>query len=289
MAAQETKVSFPLCGHQPSTDPNKQKSEKSICNSFNHQEIIPLTSELLEIINASEKWAKVMKIDFTEKKIQVALQPMRRRPPSFGREMQSEATEPGRLHLSDWHRTKTLNTHEHRGAVATGSQALLGCHSTVPLGGDLPKPHVSLLFDPANYFQTIPGRYRARVCDAARKVTHPLLFTANNPSCFTSPTQRDTTHPRKKDTEAPRTVVETQPNYCEMNTGKCRGAGTVLFMWKQRDNKNTHICLYFGIKLWKDAQKPMKVVRRGGQEGREIAGLLRLFTTRLLFLHKPLC
>lgn len=67
-----------MCGHDPVANQNKQKSGEPICNSFN-EEIIPLTfEELLEIINPSEKWAKVMK-NFTEKKkIQLALQHMKR-------------------------------------------------------------------------------------------------------------------------------------------------------------------------------------------------------------------
>lgn len=56
-----------MCGHDPFTNQNKQKSGEPICNSFN-EEIVPLTfEELLEIINPSEKWAKVIK-NFTEKK-----------------------------------------------------------------------------------------------------------------------------------------------------------------------------------------------------------------------------
>ena len=48
---------------------NKQKSEKHICNSFNNKEIILLIyEEHLEIINPREKWAKVMKNNFTGKK-----------------------------------------------------------------------------------------------------------------------------------------------------------------------------------------------------------------------------
>lgn len=66
-------------GRDPVANQNKQKSGEPICDSFN-EEIVPLTfEELLEIINPSEKWAKVME-NFTgkKKKIQLALQHMKR-------------------------------------------------------------------------------------------------------------------------------------------------------------------------------------------------------------------
>lgn len=58
-----------LCATAHTQVKNKQKSEKHICNSFNNKELILLIyEEHLEIIDPTEKWAKVMKNHFTEKK-----------------------------------------------------------------------------------------------------------------------------------------------------------------------------------------------------------------------------